>query len=108
MSKVLHLDNNNFELETKEGICLVDFWAPWCGPCRMLSPVLDKLAEDQDIVSNNIKIIKVNVDENSELASKFEVRSIPAIYVIKDNNIVESIVGVKPFETLKSLLTSKI
>ncbi len=105
-NSVLHLTNSNFESETSKGVVLVDFWAPWCGPCRMLAPVLDNLAND--LSDKNIKISKVNVDDNQELATRFGVRSIPAIYILKDGKVVESFVGVKPLDVLKNSLINQL
>ena len=90
MSKYIELTNENFEATTKEGVALVDFWAPWCGPCRMIAPVIEELAADFD---GKAAICKVNTDEQQELASKFGVRSIPTILLMKDGEVVETIVG---------------
>lgn len=72
----IDVNENNFEEETKQGVVLVDFYAPWCGPCRMLTPVLDQL--------ENVKVVKVNVDENKNLAVKHNVTSIPKLILMKD------------------------
>ncbi len=90
MGKYIELTNENFEATTKEGVALVDFWAPWCGPCRMIAPVIEELAEDFD---GKAAICKVNTDEQQELASKFAVRSIPTILIMKDGEVVETMVG---------------
>jgi len=90
MGKYIELTNENFEATVKEGVSLVDFWAPWCGPCRMIAPVIEELAEDFDGKAN---ICKVNTDEQQELATKFAVRSIPTIVFMKDGEIVETMVG---------------
>lgn len=90
MSKYIELTNDNFEATTSKGVALVDFWAPWCGPCRMIAPIIEELAEDFDGKAN---ICKVNTDEQQELASKFGIRSIPTVLLIKDGEVVETMVG---------------
>jgi len=90
MGKYIELTNENFEATTKEGVSLVDFWAPWCGPCRMIAPVIEELAEEFEGKAN---ICKVNTDEQQELSQKFAVRSIPTIVFMKDGEIVDTMVG---------------
>ena len=90
MGKYIELTNENFEATTKEGVALVDFWAPWCGPCRMIAPVIEELAADFD---GKAAICKINTDEQQELASQFGVRSIPTILIMKDGEVVETMVG---------------
>ena len=90
MGKYIELTNENFDATVNNGVSLVDFWAPWCGPCRMIAPVIDELAEDFDGKAN---ICKINTDEQQELAMKFGVRSIPTILVMKDGEVVETMVG---------------
>jgi thioredoxin 1 len=90
MGKYIELTNENFDATVGEGVSLVDFWAPWCGPCRMIAPVIDELAEDFD---GKASICKVNTDEQQELAMKFGVRSIPTILVMKDGEVVETMIG---------------
>lgn len=92
MSKVAHLDESNFEQETAKGIALVDFWAPWCGPCKMLSPILEEVAEE---IGSKALIAKVNVDESPALAQKFNVMSIPAIFVMKDGKQINQMIGLQ-------------
>jgi thioredoxin 1 len=82
---------------------LVDFWAPWCGPCRMQGPIVEELAED---MGDQAVVGKLNVDENPEVASKYGIRSIPTIAVFKDGQPVQGFVGVTRKETLKAVLQS--
>lgn len=84
-------DNFNEEVLKSDRPVLLDFWAGWCGPCRMLVPVVDQIAEERD----DIKVCKVNVDEEPELASAFGVMSIPTLAVIKDGQVVNGCVGVR-------------
>ena len=91
---VVEITKDNFESEVlnSEKIVLVDFWASWCGPCRMVSPIVDEIAEEMP----EIKVGKVNVDEEGELALKFQVMSIPSLFIFKNGEIVEQSVGAKP------------
>ena len=90
MGKYIELTQDNFDATVSSGISMVDFWAPWCGPCRMLAPVIDELATDFEGKAN---ICKVNTDEQQDLAVKFGVRSIPTIVFIKDGEVVDQMVG---------------
>lgn len=92
MSQVLYLNDENFDAETSTGLVLVDFWAEWCGPCKMLSPILDQIAEE---IGDKAKIVKVNAEESQNLAKRFAVRSIPALYVMNDGEIVKNLPGVQ-------------
>ena len=88
----IKITDENFEETIKEGITLVDFWAEWCGPCKMLGPVLEKVAEELP----NVKIAKLNVDENPVMSAKFGIRSIPTMITFKDGEMVDSIMGALP------------
>ena len=90
---VLNLTDENFENEIlkSDKVCLVDFYADWCMPCKMMSPVIDKIAEE---LGENIKVGKVNSDENRDLVIKYQIMSIPSIFVIKDGKVVKNFVGV--------------
>ncbi|AMC01283.1 Thioredoxin [Aerococcus viridans] len=91
--------------EVQDGITLVDFWAPWCGPCKMLGPVLEELAAE---FASKIKMAKLNIDENNVTASQLGVISIPTMVLYKDGQPVEKIVGYQPKELLKEYLTEKV
>jgi thioredoxin 1 len=102
---IVSATDQTFAAETKEGVTLVDFWAPWCGPCRMIAPVLEEL--DQEM-GDKVKIVKVNVDENPETASKFGVMSIPTLLVFKNGELVDKTVGYQPKEALAQLLEKHV
>ena len=99
---VYHITHENFEAEVlkSEKPVLLDFWAPWCGPCRMVGPILDEIAEENE----HIKVCKVNVDEEAALAEKYGIMSIPSIFVLKDGQIVTQSVGAKTKEQLLQML----
>ncbi len=97
MSKYIDLSEDNFDSTIKEGVVLVDFWAPWCGPCKMLAPVIEELAQDFD---GKAKICKVNTDENQELSVKYGIRSIPSILIFKNGEQVDALVGVSSKEDI--------
>ncbi|MBQ2942652.1 MAG: thioredoxin [Clostridia bacterium] len=99
---VITITKNNFEEEVlkSEKTVLLDFWASWCGPCRMVSPIIDEIAEEHP----EIKVGKVNVDEEDELAQKFGIMSIPSIFVVKDGKIANSTVGAIPKNKILELL----
>lgn len=99
---VLTITKENFSKEVlnSDKKVLIDFWASWCGPCRMLSPIVDSLAEE----TPSVKVCKVNVDEQPELAMQFGVQSIPMLVVMEEGAIVNKTVGVQPKENIKRLL----
>jgi len=98
----MQFTKDNFEAEVlkSDKITLVDFWAPWCGPCQLMGPVIDELAEE----AKDFKIGKVNVDENQETAVAYGVMSIPTIKIFKDGKVVKEFVGVQAKEKLKGEL----
>ena len=101
MSKYIELDKESMAETVKEGVSLVDFWAPWCGPCRMISPVIDQLAVDYD---GKAKICKVNTETQEELMAQYQIRSVPTILFFKDGEIVDQLIGM----TTKNALEEKI
>ena len=91
MVNIFNEDNFENEVLKSTGSVIVDFYADWCGPCKMMSPVIDKIAEE---LGENIKVGKVNSDENRDLVIKYQIMSIPSIFVIKDGKVVKNFVGV--------------
>jgi len=98
---IIHATDNSFANETGSGVVLVDFWAPWCGPCKMIAPVLEELDSE---IGDKVKIVKLDVDENQETAAKFGVMSIPTLIVLKDGEVVDKVVGFQPKEALAERL----
>ena len=91
-----------FEQETKDGLVLVDFWATWCGPCRMQGPILDKLSEE--LSEDVLKIVKMDVDENPNTARAFGIMSIPTLLFKKDGQVVKQVSGVHTAEQIKAIV----
>jgi thioredoxin 1 len=102
---IVNATNATFAEETKEGLVLVDFWATWCGPCKMIAPVLEELASEY---GDKVKIVKVDVDENQETAGKYGVMSIPTLLVLKDGEVVDKAVGYQPKEALAEVLNKHV
>lgn len=99
---LIHISKSNFEQEViqSDKPVLLDFWAPWCGPCRMVSPILDEIARER----SDIKVGKVNVDEQPELAGQFGVMGIPALVVMKNGKITNQAAGARPKKQILAML----
>jgi thioredoxin 1 len=103
---VTDLNDSNFNEFTNEGISLVDVWAPWCGPCKMIGPVIDKLSSDYK--DSEIKFGKLNADDNSEIVRNLGVRNIPTILIYKNGEIVDRTVGMVSEGQLKELIDNQL
>lgn len=103
---VQHLNEKDFEevVINYDGVALVDFWATWCGPCKMIAPIIEQISEEMP----NIKVTKVDVDENENLANKYEIASIPTLIIFKNGNPVETLIGFTPKDTLKNAIEKHI
>ncbi len=97
--EIITVTKDNFSDVIKDGSIILDFWATWCGPCRMLGPVLEQLSEEE-----NIRVGKINVDEEEELAEQFNISSIPALFLVKDGKVVKKEVGYLPLNALKEFI----
>ncbi len=99
---VVDATDNTFDVEARSSApVLVDLWAPWCGPCRFVSPILEELAREN---AGRLKVVKVNVDENPELSARFDARSIPTLVVLRDGRVVDRVVGALPKPQLAARL----
>ena len=103
---IIHINKNNFheEVISSDKPVLLDFWAPWCGPCRLLAPILDQVAEERE----DIKVVKVNVDEEPELARQFGVMSIPTVVFLKNGREFDRKVGVMPPQAFTDVLDKNL
>ncbi len=103
MAKPLDVSDAQFEAEVLKSPLpvLVDFWAPWCGPCRMVAPIVEELAEEYH---GRVKFVKVNTDENLDTAMRYGIRSIPTLLLFKDGQLVGSVIGFRPKSELKRLI----
>ena len=102
---ISHATDQDFKQQTAEGVVLADFWAPWCGPCKMIAPVLEEIDSE---MGDQVKIVKLDVDENQETAGAFGVMSIPTLIVFKDGEVVDKVVGYQPKEALQELLSKHV
>ena len=103
--KNLSLDNFDNEISSSNIPVLVDFWAEWCGPCKMLGPILEEISTD---LKDKLQIVKVNLDENQDLAMKYSIRSIPTLLLFKEGELIDTKVGLLPKSDLVEWLGSKI
>lgn len=105
--KITIITKNNFEEEVvnSDKTVMVDFWAPWCGPCRAVGPIMDELASEYD---GKAKVAKINVDEEGEIAAKFRIMSIPTIMVFKEGEVVEKLIGARSKSELSEIIDKHI
>ena len=104
--QAIHLTEQTYDeaLAASHGLVMVDFWAPWCGPCRAIAPVLEELAET---AAGRVTLMKINVDENPGLASRYGIRSIPTILFVRDGRLVDQVVGAVPRATLQRIVDAQ-
>lgn len=98
---IIHLENENYDEIVNGGLVVVDFFATWCGPCKMLSPVLEDVSKDM-----NIKIVKVDIDDHLDIAKRFGIMSVPTLLVYKNGNVVDKLVGFMPKEYIEDKLSN--
>lgn len=102
---IVKATDQNFSEETSKGLVLADFWATWCGPCKMIAPVLEEIDAE---MGDKVKIVKLDVDENQETAAKYGVMSIPTLIFFKDGEIVDKVIGYRPKESLEEVINSHL
>ena len=107
MTAIKNCNENDFENEVLKSNLpvIVDFWAEWCGPCKMLTPILEELSNE---MKNEINVVKVNLDDNQDLAMKYSIRSIPTLLLFKEGNLIDTKVGLFPKSEIVTWLKSKI
>jgi len=102
---IVNITDDTFKNEISNGLVLVDFWAPWCGPCKMIAPVLEEINEE---IGDQVKIGKLNVDDNQVTTAEFGVMSIPTLLLFKDGEVVEKVIGFQPKENLVELISNHL
>ena len=105
MSSVKVLNTDSFDSQVNSGVTVIDFWAPWCGPCKMLAPVIEQISDEY---SGRLQICKVNVDDNQELAARYGIMSIPSVLVFKNGEVVDKMVGSRPKSQIKEMIDKYI
>lgn len=98
---IINATQENVKETIQEGLVLLDFWAPWCGPCKMISPILEEISEEY---GDKVKVVKVNVDENQQAAAEFQVMSIPTLFFLQNGKEVDKVLGYRPKEALLEIL----
>jgi thioredoxin 1 len=103
MAAIVSVGEENFAAEVLESpkVVLIDFWAPWCAPCRMVAPIVEELAEEME---EKLKVVKVNVDENIALAERYGIRSIPTLLLLKGGEVKQSIIGYRPKQEVEGIV----
>ncbi|MGI8383988.1 thioredoxin [Robertmurraya sp. P23] len=102
---IVKITDDTFKNEISNGLVLVDFWAPWCGPCKMIAPVLEEINEE---MGDQVKIAKLNVDDNQVTTAEFGVMSIPTLLLFKDGEVIEKVIGYQPKENLVELISNHL
>lgn len=102
---IVNITDDTFKNEISNGLVLVDFWAPWCGPCKMIAPVLEEINEE---MGDQVKIAKLNVDDNQVTTGEFGVMSIPTLLLFKDGEVVEKVIGFQPKENLLEVISKHL
>ena len=102
---IKNVTDQTFANETAEGLVLADFWAPWCGPCKMIAPVLEEIDSE---IGEKLQIVKLNTDENAQVTGQYGVMSIPTLLVMKNGEVVDKVVGFQPKDALASVLVKHV
>lgn len=103
-TNIVHINKDNFEATTQSGVVLIDFWADWCQPCKLIAPTLEEISREMPYVT----IAKLNVDENRSIAAQYRIKNIPTLYILVDGSIYDGIVGVQPKSVIKEKLESAL